>query len=168
MNIGNIMSNISPQTLMRIAPKVESLAGRNLQELPHPNANRLSQEDITLGEIRNAIGGYQTESRMTIAEAKESLMAMRRAGLTEARRMAHESGMLNNLRPGQHIASHSFNIETGEFRTYASDEEFRESMFRSQREFEQNMISQLMEAINAARATNPQPTDNGSGINITV
>ena len=168
MNLGNIMSNISTQTLMRIAPKVESLAGRNLRELPHPDANRLSQEDTTLGEIRNAIGAYQTESRMTMAEAKESLMAMRRAGLTESRRSMHESGMLANIRPGQHIASHSFNIETGEFITHASDADFREHMFNSQRDFEQNMINQLMEAINAARATNTQPADNGSGINITV
>jgi len=161
------MSNISPQTLMRIAPKVESLAGRNLQDLPHPNANRLSQEDRTLDAIRNEIGVYQTESRMTTAEIKESLMAMRRGGLTAARRAAHESGMLNNLRPGQHIASHSFNIETGEFITHSNDAEFREHMFRSQREFEQNMISQLMEAINALRATDAQ-AQNGGGINITV
>lgn len=166
MNLANIMSNISSQTLMRISQKVESLAGRNLQELPHPNANNRSQEDITLGEIRNEIGAYQTESRMTIAEATESLMSMRRAGLTASRRAMHESGMLANLQPGQHIASHSFNLETGEFRTYANDAEFIDSMFRSQREFEQNMINQLMEAINALRATNPQQPE--SGLNITV
>jgi len=162
------MSNISPQTLMRIAQKVESLAGRNLQELPHPNANSLSQEDITLDAIRNEIGVYQTESRMTVDEAKESFMTMRRTGLTASRRAMHESGMLANLRSGQHIASHSFNIETGEFRTYANDAEFKDAMFRSQREFEQNMINQLMEAINALRATNPQQPESGSNLNITV
>ena len=158
--------NISTQTLARIAPKVEKLAGRNLQNLPHPDANRRSQEDILLGEIRNEIGAYRPESQMTLSDAKESIMAMRRAGLTDARRAMHESGMLNNIRPGQHIASHSFNTETGEFRTYSSDAEFRDSMFRSQRESDQNMINQLMEAINAMRANNQ---NNGEGgINIVL
>ena len=166
MNIGNIMSNISAQTLMRIAPKVENLAGRDLTQLPHPNVNNLSQEDAVIGAIRSEIGEYQTESRMTIDEARESLMAMRRAGLTESRRAMHESGMLDNLRPGEFIAAHSFNIETGEFRTYANAAEARDSMFQRQRESEMNMINQLMDAINALRATDP-PQD-GGGINITM
>ena len=167
MNLENILSNISPQTLMRIAPKVENLAGRNLQELPHPNAHNRSQEDIILGEIRTEIGAYQTEDRMTIEEARESLMAMRRAGLTASRRARHESGMLDNVRPGEHIASHSFNIETGEFRTHTNDTEFREHMFRTQRESDQDMIRQLMEAITALRATDAQPQNVG-GFNVTA
>ena len=149
---------------MRIAPKVESLANRDLTELAHPNPDQLSEEDLALREIRRVVGEYAPQerhsSRGTVMAPIPEISALRRA--------RHEAGLLDGLAPGQSAGMHSFNTVTGEVRSYNSVEEFRASMFRAQREGEQNMISQLMEAINALRASNPQPPSTGTGINVTI
>lgn len=165
MNVSSFINNISHAALMQIAPKVEKLANRNLTKLPHPDINRpLSEEDLALREIRTALDAYAPREphnpRGTMMAPIPEISALRRA--------RHEAGLLKGAAPGQSVGMHSFNLETREVRTYNSVEEFRASMFRAQREQEQNMISQLMEAINALRATNPQPLPVGGELNVTI
>jgi len=167
MNVGNSMSSLinsmSRESLMSIASKVERLAGQDLRQLPTPGTNfgSLSEEDLLMGEIREAIGRYAPQEphnpRGRVGITPPEITAMRRA--------RHEAGLIPNVAPGQSIGQFSFNPETREVRVYNNVQEWRDSMFRRQREGDMELVSQLMERINAIRETDTQA---GSGVNITV
>ena len=161
--MSSIINSMSRESLMSIASKVERLAGQDLRQLPTPGFDRssLSEEDLLMGEIRAVVGNYAPQerhtSRGTVMASIPEISAMRRA--------RHEAGLIPNVAPGQSIGQFSFNLETRELRVYNRVQEFRDSMFRSQREGDMTMINQLMERINALRATAPQA---GSEFNETI
>ena len=164
MRIDNF-SNISHATLMQIAPKVEKLANLNLRDLPHPDINRpLTEAELALNEIRLALSAYAPQERHnprgTMMAPIPEISAMRRA--------RHEAGLLAGAAPGENVGMWMFDLETRQLQTFNSVAEFRNAIFQAQRDDEQNMVNRLMEAINALRATNPQPPANADGLNITI
>ena len=163
MNIGSMVSNISTQGLMRIAPKVERLAGRDLPADIH--AGPVSSDVQDWREIMTEVNRYQPPvSGQLTARAMLAHQDARRQSLESGNWLIPGAGLA--ARPGEFIGGNIAGLnDDGTHTVFTSMAEAEEHA----RNFQQNMLEQLMAAINAARATDPQQiNDNNSGFNITV
>ena len=150
------ISNVSTQTLMRIAPKVENLIGRDIPTRA-PMNEPMSPEMEAFAEIRAAIAPYQPPTQINMAQ----FMAARSASLRQ--RIAN--GQMNlNARPGESVGQGGFVLhDDGTFTLLNTKEEFQESV----RQWQQDLLNRLMDAINNVRANGDAPPP-GSFLKMTI
>ena len=116
------ISNVSTQTLMRIAPKVEKLVGRDIPLRAPMNNEPMPPEMEAFAEIRAAIAPYQPPLQINMAQ----FMAARSA----SRQQRIANGQMNlNARPGESVGQGGFVLhDDGTFTLLNTEEEFQESV----------------------------------------
>jgi len=141
MNISGLPTSV----LQRIAPDVERLAGREIA--PESDAP-LTEDQLALRRIRREVMSHNPAG--TAADS------------------VHLSSMLSDSRQqriadGQSLTgAFGFNNNVGN--ALSGQQEMRNLSHNANLD----MVAQLMDAINALRANNPQQPNNGSGFNVTV
>jgi len=142
MTIGSLPA----QSLQRIAPYVERLAGR---EIPPENPNApLTEDQIALRVIRREVMSHNPLATAADAEHFRSVLSdFRQQRIANGESLTGAFGFNNNV---------------------ASPINSQQDMLNFSHNANLDMLAQLMEAITAMRATDPQQINNSGGLNITI
>jgi len=149
MNVNTAVRNMSNETLTRIAPKVERLL-ENRNSDGSLNLQTREDEDMLHKLVNEAHQHLPRPCMVQFAQARSA-----------ARQQAMANGTIfqgNGLSPG--FSLH----EDGTFTIFNSVQEREESS----RQWTQNLLERMMEAITAMKATDSQKPSSGNGFNITV
>jgi hypothetical protein len=155
LNMNINVNNVSHATLMRIAPLVEQLAGKDIP-VGSPNSPVTREMEI-FGEIRAALAPYRAPISIDMGQ----FMAARSAA---SQQRVVGCPIRANARPGELVGGGAFALHADGSFTIKSIEEFWEGT----RQRQQDLISRLMERINELRATDTQQPTVGGGIDETV
>jgi hypothetical protein len=155
MNMNINVNKVSHATLMRIAPLVEQLAGKDIP-VGSPNSPVTREMEI-FGEIRAALAPYRAPMSIDMGQ----FMAARSA----SRQHRMDNGLIRaNARPGELVGGGAFALHADGSFTIKSVEEFLEGTRLRQ----QDLISRLLERINELRAADTQQPTVGGGLDETV